>query len=193
MRTFFKENNKIVINSMDYTEVLVTKQFLDLYKEKEVKIEERKDVNDDVDGLIISLDGDRVNPLEKIFLRSASDINTAKSSIEAEANIRTNAAKCSVSFKDNIITVVDEGLIEYVGGPYPEPKKWVGLLVDLNVKVQGDIYNIEDIDYEDAQRWGASNDTTFIMWITPDISGKKITFTNREDNTQKIEIVVEFE
>lgn len=192
MRTFFKDNNKIVINSMDYTEVLVTKQFMDLYKEKEVKIEERKDVNDDLDGIIISLDGDRVNPLEKIFLRSASDINTAKSSIEAEANIRTNAANCSVNYKDNIITIIDEGLIEYVGGPYSEPKKWVGILVDLNVKAQGDIYNIEVIDYEDAQRWGASNDTTFIMWITPEISGKKITFINKEDNTQKVEIVVEF-
>ena len=191
MRTFFKDNNKIVINSMDYTEVLVTKQFMDLYKEKEVKIEERKDVNDDLDGIIISLDGERVNPLEKTFLRSATDINTAKSVREDEANIRTNAAKCSVEFKDNKIIITDEGLIEYIGGNIDTPKKWVGLLVDMNTKVVGSGYTIEDIDYEDAKRWGASNDTTFVMWLTTEKSGV-YTFTNVDDATQKVDLIVEF-
>lgn len=191
MRTFFKDNNKIVINSMDHTEVLVTKQFMDLYKEKEVKIEERKDVNDDLDGIIISLDGERVNPLEKTFLRSATDINTAKSVREDEANIRTNAAKCSVEFKDNKIIITDEGLIEYIGGNIDTPKKWVGLLVDMNTKVVGSGYTIEDIDYEDAKRWGASNDTTFVMWLTTEKSGV-YTFTNVDDATQKVDLIVEF-
>lgn len=216
MRTFFKDNDKIIINSMDYTEALVGKQFLTNLEGKHIKAEQRYDVNDDFDGLVLSISDGSVytkEELDKLVenavtiakeeayikfktetqLKSASDINTAKSTLASEENIRTNASKCSISVSGNKITITDEGLIEYVGGPYPEPKKWVGLLVDLNTKAQGDIYNIEDIDYSDAKRWGASTDTTFVMWVTPDISGKEVTFTNIEDETQVAKITIEFE
>lgn len=55
MKAFFKDGNKIIINSMDYTEALVGKQFLDNVASKDIKIEQRFDVNDDFDGLVISL------------------------------------------------------------------------------------------------------------------------------------------
>lgn len=214
MRAFFKDNDKIIINSMDYTEALVGKQFLSNLEGKCIRAEQRNDINDEFDGLVLTI-GEKSPTQEEIEkmiedavtiakeesyikaktetqVKSATDINTSKSISASEENIRINASKCSIVSSNNTITITDEGLIEYVGGPYPEPKKWVGLLVDLNTKVQGDIYNIEDIDYTDAKRWGASNDTTFVMWVTPDISGKVITFTNVEDETQKVELTIEF-
>lgn len=55
MKAFFKDSDKIIINSMDYTEALVGKSFLEKLSSKDVKIEQRYDVNDDFDGLVISL------------------------------------------------------------------------------------------------------------------------------------------
>ena len=55
MKAFFKDNDKLIINSMDYTEALVGKAFLEGTKDKTIKIEQRYDVNDDFDGLVISL------------------------------------------------------------------------------------------------------------------------------------------
>ena len=102
-----------------------------------------------------------------------------------------NGDKYEVAKEGNTILVTDEGLIPYIGGNIDEPKKWVGILVDLGVKVQGTEYNIEDVDYSDAARWGAENDTTFIMWLTTE-KGGEYTFTNLEDNKDKITITVEF-
>lgn len=229
MKAFFKDEKKIILNSMDYTEALVGKAFLDNSEDKYIIAEQRYDVNDDFDGLVFTI-GENVITEEEVQervdtavsaaleeqkaefdiilkeaveqaveetkaatqLKSATDINTAKSVVAGEENIRVNAAKCSIVAGDDKITVIDEGLVPYVGGPYTEPKKWVGLLVDLNTKVQGDIYNIEDVDYEEAGRWGASNDTTFVMWITPDRNGDVIRFTNIEDETQYVDITIEF-
>lgn len=55
MKAFFKDSDKLIINSMDYTEALVGKAFLEGTKDKTIKIEQRYDVNDDFDGLVISL------------------------------------------------------------------------------------------------------------------------------------------
>ena len=233
MKAFFKDEKKVICNSMDYTEALVGRAFLDNAEDRYIIAEERKDVNDDFDGIVLTV-GEHVITEEEVQervdtavaaaleeqqkefdiilkeavdqaieetaakvkaatqLKSATDINTSKSTLPAEENIRINAAKCSVVVEDDKIKVIDEGLVPYVGGPYPEPKKWVGLLVDLNTKVQGDIYNIEDVDYEEAGRWGASNDTTFVMWITPDRNGNVIRFTNIEDETQYVDITIDF-
>jgi hypothetical protein len=229
MKAFFKDEKKIIVNSMDYTEALVGRAFKDNSEDKYVTVEERFDVNDDFDGLVLTI-GEKIITEEEVQeridtavntaleeqqrefdvilkeaveqaveetkaatqLKSATDINTAKSVDPSEENIRVNASKCSIVVDEDKITVVDEGLVPYVGGPSVEPKKWVGLLVDLNTKVQGDIYNIEDVDYTEAKRWGASNDTTFIMWITPDRNGDVIRFTNVEDESQFVDITIEF-
>ena len=211
MKAFFKESDKIIINSMTYDEALVGKVFLESLVNKHIKAEQRNDINDDFDGLVLTVSDGAVYTQEEIDkiksdtaeetaikvkaetqLKSGILINTSKSTSEGEADIRYNTGHCSVLTNGDIITIVDEGLKAYVGGPYPEPKKWVGLLVDLNTKVQGDIYNIEEIDYSDAKRWGATNDTTFVMWVTPDISGKEIIFTNINDETQFVKLTIEF-
>jgi hypothetical protein len=61
MKAFFKESTKIIINSMSYDEALVGKQFLAALEGKEIKVEQRNDINDDFDGLVISI----VEPTEQ--------------------------------------------------------------------------------------------------------------------------------
>ena len=55
MKAFFKENDKIIINSMDYTEALVGKQFLNDLAGKVLIAEQRNDINDDFDGLVLTI------------------------------------------------------------------------------------------------------------------------------------------
>lgn len=57
MKAFFKDNDKIIINSMDYTEALVGKQFLNDLTGKTVSVEQRYDINDDFDGLVFAISG----------------------------------------------------------------------------------------------------------------------------------------
>lgn len=61
MKAFFKESTKIIINSMSYDEALVGKQFLAALEGKTIKVEQRNDINDDFDGLVISI----VEPAEQ--------------------------------------------------------------------------------------------------------------------------------
>ena len=57
MKAFFKDNNKIIINSMTYDEALVGKQFLENLQGKVIWAEQRNDINDDFDGLVLSIQG----------------------------------------------------------------------------------------------------------------------------------------
>lgn len=130
-------------------------------------------------------------PVEQIDFKSAVRMDVSGATAQDNPGIVENGDKYEVVKDENTILVTDEGLIPYIGGNIDEPKKWVGILVDLGVKVQGTEYNIEDVDYSDAARWGAENDTTFIMWLTTE-KGGEYTFTNLEDNKDKITITVEF-
>lgn len=55
MKAFFKDSDKIIINSMDYTEALVGKQFLKDLEGKVLVAEQRNDINDDFDGLVLTV------------------------------------------------------------------------------------------------------------------------------------------
>jgi hypothetical protein len=56
MKAFFKDNDKLIINSFDHNERLVGETFLDAYsKGYTLKVESRNDVNDDFDGLVLTL------------------------------------------------------------------------------------------------------------------------------------------
>ena len=63
MRAFFKDNNKIIINSLDHSEALVGKTFMSLVANSNVLIEQRYDINDEFDGLVISLTEKEIIPL----------------------------------------------------------------------------------------------------------------------------------
>lgn len=62
MKAFFKDSDKLIINSMDYTEALIGKEFLNKLATKDIKVEQRYDVNDDFDGLVITLIDKVVEP-----------------------------------------------------------------------------------------------------------------------------------
>ena len=130
-------------------------------------------------------------PVKQINFKSAVKLNVAGATESDNQSIVENGDKYEVAKDGNTILVTDKGLIPYIGGNIAEPKKWVGVLVDLGVKVTGKEYTIEDVDYSDASRWGALNDTTFIMWLTTENSGE-YTFTNLEDNKDKITVTVNF-
>lgn len=215
MKAFFKDENKIIFNSMDYTEALVGQAFLDNATGKTVNVEERYDVNDDFDGLVLSVGESIQEQIDKAIvdyevevqerieiakdeqalfdktctqLKYAANVNIAKSTEVSEEDIRTNAEKCSVVVAEDKITVVDEGLVAYAGHSVVEAKKWVGLLIDLNTKVQ----EVDESDYLVAAHWGASTETTFVLWVNPEQSGETFRFTNVDDETQYVDISLEF-
>ena len=124
-----------------------------------------------------------------IKLVEARKIDVSGATEQDNPGIVENEDKYEVSKEDNNITVSDNGLIPYIGGNIEEPRKWFGLLVDFGVKVQGTEYNIEDVDYEDAARWGAENDTTFVMWLNTENIGD-FTFTSVENEEDTVTISV---
>ena len=127
-----------------------------------------------------------------IEFRSAERMDVSGATPQDNPGIVENGDKYEVVKDGNTILVTDEGLIPYVGGNIDEPKKWVGILVDLGVKVQGTEYNIEEVDYTEAARWGAENDTTFLMWLTTE-KGGNYTFTNVDNDEDTIILTVDFE
>lgn len=74
MKAYFKNTEKIILNSMDYTEALVAQQILDNISEgdKIINIVERYDVNDDLDGLVVMID--KTNKVETTLI-SVDSIN----------------------------------------------------------------------------------------------------------------------
>ncbi len=127
-----------------------------------------------------------------IDFKTATKIDVTNATSSDNPGITANINKYDVTKDGNTITVTDRRIIPYIGGNIPTAKKWVGILVDLGVKVQGTTYTIEAVDYADAQRWGATNDTTFIMWLTTE-QGGTFTFTNVDEPTDTINITVTFE
>ena len=136
--------------------------------------------------------GEPTPVVPKIELKGADNIDPAGATPEDNPGIVANVDKYSIIKGDNTITIVDGGIEAYIGGNIDEPRKWVGFLVDLNVKAQGEGYNIEDVDYSDAARWGAENDTTFLMWLTVEGGNREITFKNVEDETDTVTIAINF-
>lgn len=130
--------------------------------------------------------------VHEVVFKGAAVLDVSGATPQDNPGIVENDGKYTVSSDGNTITVVDDGLIPYIGGNIDEPRKWVGILVDLGVKVQGVEYNIEDVDYTDAARWGATNDSTFIMWLTVESGGGDFTFKNLENEEDTITLTVTF-
>ena len=63
MKAFFKDTDKLIVNSMTYDEALVGKMFLDKSERKTIRAEQRNDINDDFDGLVLTIGG--VAPTEE--------------------------------------------------------------------------------------------------------------------------------
>lgn len=174
----------------EVTRIKGTTETLTVEAEGYITVEQSVDF--DIDKTITATLEKEEPQTEKIDFKSAARLDVSGATPQDNPGIAENGDKYTVAIEGNTITVTDDGLIPYVGGNIDEPKKWVGILVDLGVKVTGSQYNIEDVDYTDAARWGAENDTTFIMWLTTE-QGQDFTFTNVNDETDSITLTVAFE
>lgn len=108
MKAFFKDNDKIIINSMDYTEALVGKQFLNDLNGKILIAEQRNDINDDFDGLVLTIG----------LAPSAGDITVTPSTepLEFDAPDRAGFSKVFVNPVTSAIdaNIVPENIVEGV-------------------------------------------------------------------------------
>lgn len=102
MKAFFKENNKIIINSMDYTEALVGKQFLQDLAGKVLYAEQRNDINDDFDGLVLTIGA----------TPSAGDL-TVTPDIEPQEIDAPEGLGFARVFVDPVTSVIDENIAPY--------------------------------------------------------------------------------
>ena len=128
----------------------------------------------------------------QLHLLSADRIDASNRLPGDPEGVLNNLDKYDVFKKDDTtIMVVDNGLIPYVGGNQTEPKKWVGMIVDFGVEVQGDGYTVEDIDREQASSWGALSDTAFVLWTITD-NDRTITFHDVNDSTRTFDLKIEF-
>lgn len=112
MRTFFKDNDKIVINSMDSSEALVGKTFLDKLDEtKKVCIEARNDINDDFDGLVISIKDADVP--EKIPFKDIEVDNSIKYEVLLDEAVKN---KISINLRNEagILCEVNEAKVNHL-------------------------------------------------------------------------------
>ena len=120
--------------------------------------------------------------------------NTGRNPGDPE-EIISNLSKYSVmKTAADTITVTDNGLVPYIGGNQTTEKKWVGLIVDFGVTVQGageNAYHIEDIDRTDARSWGATSDTAFVLWTITD-NNRTITFADESDPTRTFDLKINF-
>ena len=129
---------------------------------------------------------------QKISFDDARAIDTSEFAQGDNEGILLNAGKYEVTKENNIITVTDKGMIPYVGGNLPTREKWVGILVDLGTEVVGEDYTINPEDYEQAGRWGAPTNTTFVMWLAKG-ANRTVSFVNKYDDEDTIELSIRFE
>lgn len=99
MKAFFKDNDKIIINSMDHSEALVGKTFLKDLQGKCLKAEQRNDINDDFDGLVLTI-SDLVHPtidfkdLEVNFTIAYKAIDKTNTEISVKPVYKTDYILC---------------------------------------------------------------------------------------------------
>ena len=104
MKAFFKDSDKIIINSMDYTEALVGKTFLNNVATKQVKIEQRYDVNDDFDGLVISLvDKVEDEPSDEVIIDPVVEAPKGKAEYLFGLSIAPEIIEDTVNVLDNSV------------------------------------------------------------------------------------------
>lgn len=74
MRAFFKDNDKIIINSMDYSEALVGQQFLKDLSNKTLSVEGRNDINDEFDGFVFKITDIVIPPVIPTYINTKFNI-----------------------------------------------------------------------------------------------------------------------
>ena len=110
-------------------------------------------------------------------------------------DIKFNQESISISSNGNVINVFENrGMKHWNNGAADE--QWYGLLVDLGVNpanLSSDDYTIETVDYEEANRVGATSDTQFVLWLrgSDEVTTRVITFIN-EENGEAVSLTIKF-
>ncbi len=134
---------------------------------------------------------------KKFELNSVSNIKTDEIiNDQFGQDIKFNQESISITNNGNVINVFENrGMKHWNNGAADE--QWYGLLVDLGVNpanLISDSYTIEEIDYTDAKRFGATSDTQFVLWLrgSDEATTRVITFTN-EENGEAVALTIKFD
>ena len=202
MKAFFKDSDKIIINSMDYTEALVGKTFLNNVATKQVKIEQRYDVNDDFDGLVISLvDVTEEESKEEVIVNPV---------VEAPKGVISYITGLSIAPEiiENEVNVLDGSVVSYYlanpsVGNNADANRF-GLKITAPTDYEYDIYkecSIKRVQYYSdgtisgkTMKWSDVQDseTHYETWpnVTEDLTKVEITIAWTVENIQTFTISI---
>ena len=117
MKAFFKDTDKLIVNSMTYDEALVGKMFLDKSEGKTIRAEQRNDINDDFDGLVLTIGGEAPTE-EEIEKRINGAVTKAIEEVEKarikEVTIDLDKETPEVSSTEVEISITDKDNLEAV-------------------------------------------------------------------------------
>lgn len=112
MRAYFKDTDKIIINSLTHDEALIGKQFLsNLSDSKVINAEQRNDVNDDFDGLVLTIQDKVIPPVIPTYLDTDIKI-TKNTGTSFEASIVLTDEEFIFSDQDYILIDYDQEILD---------------------------------------------------------------------------------
>lgn len=106
MRAFFKDNDKIIINSMDYSEALVGRQFLKDLSDKTLSVEGRNDINDEFDGFVFKITDVVIPPVIPTYIDVKFSI-TQNDTTKLHANVVLNITDLSEIPQQEELILID--------------------------------------------------------------------------------------
>ena len=183
-------------NKFEYDAIMYQDNFLRYVTydvDDNVTVDYTNDYNEETNKGDLTYILTRRKPVNKpAGLVDASRLDISKATENDNPGIALNNDKFDISTSGYKITIVDNGLEEYVGCGYNTANKCVGFLVDFGTKVDGiKGYGIEPQDYTDAPRWGATTDTAFVMWLSKD-DGGTYKFRSKTNSSDVYDLTVEF-
>lgn len=110
-------------------------------------------------------------------------VNLAPSE-DPNGHIVHNQKSIDIVQKGGVITVTKKQPLHSYLNASGMTKQWYAMLLDFGVdpaKLKADGYTINPEDITEAKRFGATNDTTFIVWL--DASNRTLSFKNKDDES----------
>lgn len=133
---------------------------------------------------------------KKFELNSVSNIKTDEIiNDQYGQDIKYNQDSIAINNNGNVINVFENRAMKNWNNSVAD-EQWYALLVDLGVNpanLSSDSYTINQVDYEQANRFGATSDTQFILWLrgSDEATTRVITFANQE-NGEAVSLTIKF-
>lgn len=116
---------------------------------------------------------------------------------DPSGHIVYNQKSIDIVQKGGVITVTKKQPLHSYLNASGMTKQWYAMLLDFGVNpanLKADGYTINPEDITEAKRFGATNDTTFIVWL--DASNRTLSFKNKDDEnivgTVSIEVKADY-